>query len=83
MRHFFHNLTNLRIGYLTQEKNNNSLDIDWIESYKCKKETTYLKWIQLKEPLAMHIDGSSGKGLILKKEVQQVDFINEDESSGI
>ena len=81
--HFFHNLTNLRIGYLTQEKNNTSLDMKWIESYACKKETTYLKWIQLKEPIAMHIDGSSGKGLILKKEVQQIDLINEDESSGI
>ena len=81
--HFFHNLTNLRIGYLTQKKKNKSVDLNWLESQHCKKETSYLKWIQLRNPLVMHIDGSSGKGIILKKEVQKNDSINEDESSGI
>ena len=57
--------------------------MEWIESSKCKKETDYLKWMQLKNPLIMQIDGSSGNGLILKKEIKQDEVIDEDESSGI
>ena len=39
--HFFHNLTNLRIGYLTQDKKNKPFDQEWIDSCKIKKETQY------------------------------------------
>ena len=81
--HFFHNLTNLRIGYLTQGKRNKNLDLDWIESHHVKKETNYLKWITLKEPITIQIDGSSGHSLILKKTIKIDEIINEDESSGI
>ena len=81
--HFFHNLTNLRIGYLTQNKNDNSLDMDWINSFKSYKETEYLKWIKLKESLIVQIDGSTGNSVILKKEIKPENIINEDESLGI
>ena len=81
--HFFHNLTNLRIGYLTQDKRNKTLDLDWIESCPVKKETDYLKWITLKKPLTIQIDGSSGHSLILKEPLKIEETIDEDESSGI
>jgi len=81
--HFFHNLTNLRIGYLTQDKNDTSFDIKWLDNCKVKKETKYLKWITLKEPLMIQIDGSTGKAIILKQFIQKEDIIDENESSGI
>ena len=80
--HFFHNLTNLRIAYLTQDKRNTTLDLDWIESCNVKKETEYLKWVKLKSPLTIQIDGSNGNSLILKEPIL-VEDINEEESSGI
>jgi len=81
--HFFHNLTNLRVGYLTQDKKNKSLDLSWLDSCNVKKESKYLKWITLNKPLIIQIDGSSGKSLILKESIQAKDFLNEDESTGI
>ena len=81
--HFFHNLTNLRVGYLTQDKKNKTLDLNWINSRNAKKESNYLKWITLEEPLIIQIDGSTGNSIILKKPIQNKEIINEDESTGI
>ena len=81
--HFFHNLTNLRVGYLTQDKKNKSLDSKWLDSCKIKKEGKYLKWLTLSKPLTIQIDGSSGNSIILKEPLETEDTINEDESSGI
>ena len=81
--HFFHNLTNLRIGYLTQDKRNKTLDLDWIDSCNVKEETNYLKWIALEKPLTIQIDGSSGQSIILKYPIEIDEIIDEDESSGI
>ena len=81
--HFFHNLTNLRIGYLTQDKKNKTLDSKWIESCRLKKETTYLQWFTLKNPLIIQIDGSTGNALILKGPIKEEPILDEDESSGI
>ena len=81
--HFFHNLTNLRIGYLTQDKRNKTLDLDWIDSCNVKEETNYLKWITLEKPLTIQIDGSSGQSIILKYPIEIDEIIDEDESSGI
>ena len=81
--HFFHNLTNLRVGYLTQQKKNKTLDLDWIDSCKIKKETKYLKWLSLKKALTIQIDGSNGNSIILKEPIQKLEDLNEEESSGI
>ena len=81
--HFFHNLTNLRIGYLTQKKNNKTFDSKWLDTCKIKKETKYLKWISLKNPLMIQIDGSTGKAIILKKLIQKENSLDENESTGI
>ena len=81
--HFFHNLTNLRIGYLNQDKKNKTLDLNWINSCKIKKQSKYLKWITLNKPLTIQIDGSTGHSIILKEPIQTKEIINEDESTGI
>jgi len=81
--HFFHNLTNLRIGYLTQKKKNKGFDESWLNTCKVKKETQYLKWISLNKPLMIQIDGSTGKAIILKEFIQKNNILDENESSGI
>ena len=81
--HFFHNLTNLRIGYLTQDKNNKTLDCKWLNSRHVKKETKHLKWISLEQELTIHIDGSNGKSIILKEPILEPEDLNEQDSSGI
>ena len=81
--HFFHNITNLRVGYLTQDKNNKSLDFEWLNSRNVKKETKHLKWISLEKELIIHIDGSNGKSIILKEPILEPEDLNEEESSGI
>jgi len=81
--HFFHNLTNLRIAYLCQDKRNKTLDFHWLNNQKIKKESHYVKLLKLNEPLSIQVDGSSGKAILLKKLEQKPDQIDENHSSGI
>ena len=81
--HFFHNLTNLRIAYLTQNNRNKKIDLKWLESCKTKKETNFLKWIELSNPLTIQVDGSNGNAFILKKPPKTKETINEDEALGL
>ena len=47
------------------------------------KETKYLKWLHLKQPLTVQILGTSGNGIILKPLLPKKDAMNEEESTGI
>ncbi len=65
--HFFQNVTSFRIGYFTVSGRDDVLDWSWLRSLPARKTTDHLKWIKLKEPLAVWIDGRTGNGLILKR----------------
>ncbi len=64
--HFFHNLTSLGIGYFTvnPEKNEGSIDWDWLQSQPVLADLQYVRHIRLPKPLDIRIDGSTGKGII-------------------
>ena len=62
---------------------NKTFDSKWLDTCKIKKETKYLKWISLKNPLMIQIDGSTGKAIILKKLIQKENSLDENESTGI
>ncbi len=66
--HFFHNVTSLGIGYFTVNKPKNRGDIDWnwLDGLPALFQTRYLRHIRLDKPLDIRIDGSSGRGVILK-----------------
>ena len=83
--HFFQNVTSLRIGYFTINKSNKSdfIDKKWLEKQPVMKETKYLKWLHLKQPLTVQILGTSGYGIILKPLLPKKDAMNEEESTGI
>jgi len=82
--HFFQNLTSLRIGYFTINRNQYKKDIDW--SWLRKQKHTYkndcVNIVELKKPIIIKIDGINGRGIILK-DANQNNMMNEDDSSGI
>ena len=48
-----------------------------------EKETKYLNWVQLDEPIVVQIDGTSGDGVILKPIKPEKETMDEEESTGI
>ena len=69
--HFFQNLTSLHLGYFTFNKKQTKNDINWDilkeTTTDTEKSTNYVKLLKMKNPLKCIIDGTSGKGVILKK----------------
>ena len=54
-----------------------------MKSLWTKKETNFLKWIELNYPLTIQVDGSNGNAFILKKPPKTKEIINENEALGI
>ena len=83
--HFFQNVTSLRIGYFTIQKSDEevNIDLDWFNDQTVKQSTKYIRWIQLDDPLMIHINGSTGYGSIMKPELETLEIMNEAESTGI
>jgi len=83
--HFFQNLTSLRIGYFTINRNKykTSIDWEWLKNQEHIHKSKYVNVVQLNTPLTIKIDGINGLGIILKTTGKQEDSMNENESSGI
>ena len=83
--HFFQNVTSLRIGYFTIQKPDKeiNIDLDWLDSQPTKQSTKYIRWIELDNPMIVHIDGSTGQGKILKPQLEGIEMMDEEESTGI
>ena len=60
-----------------------NIDLKWLNSQSVKQSTKYLRLIELKNPLEIYIDGSTGKGNIMKPISKTQDMMDEEESSGI
>jgi CheY-like chemotaxis protein len=83
--HFFQNVTSLRIGYFTVNPKNpdDKLDWDWLNNQNTIEETNFLKLIELTKPMKVIIDGKDGKGVVLKPAIDEVEIMDETESTGI
>ena len=83
--HFFQNIISLRIGYFTINKNTKDefIDWDWLKNNPLKKKTKFIKWIELKRPLFVQLDGTTGTGIIMKPQEKKQDIMNEEQSTGI
>ena len=83
--HFFQNVTSLRIGYFTVQKQDDevNIDLDWLDAQSVKQSTKYIRWIELDDPLLIHIDGSTGEGHIMKPQLPTKELMNEEDSTGI
>lgn len=66
--HFFQNITSLRIGYITVVggADGDRLDWEWLAAQPAFGETEHLRHLRFPEPLLVHLDGQSGRGLIAK-----------------
>ena len=62
---------------------NVNIDLDWLDAQLVKQSTKYIRWIQLDDPLMIHIDGSVGEGSITKPQFIELDTMDEEESTGI
>jgi len=64
--HFFHNLTTLGINYLgVPPKGGSSIDLEWLERQPARRETHYLRYVELETPTILKIDGKTSQGVLL------------------
>lgn len=70
--HFFHELTSMRIGYLTltrhahAEGTPDSLDWDWLHAQPSVRDTANVRHVRLEQPLHAYLDGRLRKATVLK-----------------
>ena len=72
--HFFHNMTALSIGYFNLDQwpvegdasGGQMVDFPWLDSLEAAGEDGPLRHVELPEPVEARIDGSSGRGLVLR-----------------
>jgi len=83
--HFFQNLTSLRIGYFTINRNKykTSIDWKWLKKQEHIYKSKYVNVVKLTTPVIIKIDGINGSGIILKTDQKKQEVMDENESSGI
>jgi hypothetical protein len=65
--HFFHNMTSLGVLYFSvPESKDFPIDWTWLQRQPVVRESEYLRHVRCQNPIAVRVDGRSGKGLILK-----------------
>ena len=57
--------------------------MDWLEKQPVKQTSKYIRLLELESPLDIHINGSSGEGVIIKPQLEVKAIMDEEESSGI
>ena len=66
--HFFHNVTGFGVYYFSIPFNKaDVVDWEWLESFEAVNETETVKHVRLSKPLQVKVDGTTGRGVILKK----------------
>jgi hypothetical protein len=65
--HFFHNIVSLGVKYFNMPiTSRRTVDWDWLERQPAVEQTAFLRHVRLARPLAVRVDGRSGRGLIVK-----------------
>ena len=80
--HFFQNITGQRIGYFTinPKNKNDMLREQFLRDLPIVDQKEFTKLIRVENPLNISINGTTGAGVIYS---QQIDTMDEDQSSGI
>ncbi len=67
--HFFHNLISFRVLYLSLRHDGPyQVDWNWLDRQPVVTQTEHVRHIRAERPLAVRVDGRSGRGVILKPE---------------
>ncbi|HLA68142.1 MAG TPA: PEP/pyruvate-binding domain-containing protein [Bacteroidota bacterium] len=65
--HFFHNLMSFGVSYFSvHHEGGFSIDWAWLKAQKAVQETSFVRHVRLKKPLAIKVDGRKGMGVIRK-----------------
>ncbi len=65
--HFFHNLSSFEATYfMLQYDGPFKIDWDWLQAQPAEGETTLVRHVRLPVPLSIRVDGSSGRGIVLR-----------------
>lgn len=64
--HFFQNLTSFRVGYLTVNPyiNDGVFNLTFLDKQPASFETEHIRCVHFNEPMLIHIDGKSSRGVI-------------------
>ncbi len=66
--HFFHNITSHKVLYISKDYNDKySVDWGWLNSQDVVQELNFVRHIRAKKPLAVKVDGKSGRGVITRR----------------
>lgn len=70
--HFFHNLSSFGVAYFTvREGVDPPIDWEWLERQAVTHETTYASHVRLADPLAIAVDGRTGRGVVRRGVVER------------
>ena len=64
--HFFHNLLAFRVPYFCLKGTDDSIDWRWLDSQPVMYDSKYVKHVRTLKPVTTMVDGTSGKGVIMK-----------------
>jgi hypothetical protein len=82
--HFFQNITSLHVAYFTIDpKRIDILNLNWLPKENLVQSKTYVDWYRFEDPFLVTLDGTTGKGFIYKPEPEELEIMDEEESSGI
>jgi hypothetical protein len=65
--HFFHNVTSFKVSCFSVPMNSAyPIDWEWLENQSEIQRTEFVRHVRTSSPLTLQIDGTSGRGVILK-----------------
>ncbi len=63
--HFFHNLISFEVLYMSvRHTSAGNIRWDWLDAHEALSESEHVRHVRLDEPLAVSVDGRSGRGVI-------------------
>ena len=83
--HFFQNITSLHVAYFTIDPKHkkDTLNLDWLPKENIVESGKYVDWYRFDQPFLATLDGRTGIGSIFQPEPDQLETMDEEESSGI
>lgn len=66
--HFFHNLTTMRVGFLSIDmaRQGHFIDLNWLDSVPCADEKLGVRHLTFESLLEARVDGRSGRGAVFR-----------------
>ncbi len=65
--HFFHNITNFQVFYFSiTHSAPYQIDWEWLDAQPAVRETPYVRHVCLPSPLQIKVDGTTGRGVMLR-----------------